>query len=75
MERNPTYSSVFNSLSDEIKEWILDYLSGGKGVNIYEKMKSLEDLNCLLENEFFSKTQFYSSLKNEIISEEEYENV
>ena len=75
MERNPTYSSVFNSLSDEIKEWILDFLSGGKGVNIYEKMKSLEDLNCLSENEFFSKTQFYSSLKNEIISEEEYENV
>ena len=30
IETNPTYSSVFNSLSDENKEWILDYLSGEK---------------------------------------------
>ena len=29
---NPRNSSVSNSLSDENKEWILDYSSGGKGV-------------------------------------------
>ena len=68
IETNPTYSLVFNSLSDENKEWILDYLSA-------EKIKSHEDLNCVPENEFFSKTEFYSSLENKIISYEEHENI
>ena len=29
IETNPIYSAAFNSLSDENKERILDYLSGG----------------------------------------------
>ena len=35
------------------KERILDYLSGGKGVFPYEKIKSHEDLICVPENVFF----------------------
>ena len=41
----------------------------------YEKIKSHKDLDAVPEMEFFSKTKFYSLLKNEIISDEEYENV
>ena len=44
IETNPAFSAAFNSLSDENKEWIRDYLSNGKGVIPYIK-KSHEDLN------------------------------
>ena len=66
---------MFNSLPDNDKNWILDYLCGGKGVIPYEKIKSQQDFESVPENEFFSKTEFYSSLKNEIIEDENYENV
>ena len=32
IEKNETYSAIFNSLPDNDKNWILDYLRGGKGV-------------------------------------------
>ena len=47
LKQNSTYSAVFNSLSDENKEQILEYLSGGKGVILYKTIKSPEDLNCV----------------------------
>lgn len=72
LKQNSTYSAVFNSLSDENKEQILEYLSGGKGVILYEIVKSPEDLNCVHENEFFSMSEFYSSLKNEIITDNKH---
>ena len=53
----------------------MDYLCGGKGVIPYEKIKAFDDLDCVPEGEFFTKTGFYSSLRNEIISDEDYENV
>ena len=50
-------------------------MCGGKRVIPYEKIKTLEDLDVVPEGEFFSKTKFYSALKNEIIDDEDYENV
>ena len=41
----------------------------------YEKIMSHEDLNYVPEGDFFSKSELYSSLKNEIISDQDYENV
>ena len=38
IEKTLTYSSAFANLSDENKEWILDYLAGGKGVIPHEKI-------------------------------------
>lgn len=58
IEKNPTYSADFSSLSDEKRQWILEYLSGGKGVIRYEKIKSHEDLNRVPEGEFFSRSEF-----------------
>ena len=52
-----------------------DYLCGGKGVIPYKKIKSHEDLDATLEGNLFSKTEFISSLKNEIIDDESYERV
>ena len=56
--------------------WVINYLSSGKGVLPYEMIKTWEDLNekPTLE-QLFSKTNFYSSLKNSIISDEEYEDI
>ena len=70
-----TYSSAFANLPDENKQWILDYLAGGKDVIPHEKIKLHEDLNSVSENEFFPLSEFHSSLKNEIISDGNYENV
>ena len=37
IEKNETYSATFNSSHNNYKNWILDYLSGGKCVIPYEK--------------------------------------
>ena len=75
IENKAIFSLVFNSLSDENQNWVLEYLCEVKGVIPYEKIKTDEDLNCVPEGDFFTKTEFYSSLKNKIISDEDYENV
>ena len=72
VKKNETYSSVFNSISEGNKNWVLDYLCGGKGVIPYQMIKTFDDLDCVLD---FTKMEFYSSLRNEIISDENYENV
>ena len=41
----------------------------------YEKIKTLEDLDVTPEGEFFSKTEFYSTLRNAIIDDQSYDNV
>ena len=53
----------------------MEYLSAGKGVIPYEKIKSWSDLNSHPEGEFFPRTEFFSSLKNSAISDIEYKNV
>ena len=75
IEKSEIYSTSFNSLPDNDKNWILDYLCRGKGIILYEKIETQQDLESVPKNDFFSKTQFYSSLKNEIIDDESYENV
>ena len=62
----------------EDKKWIVDYLSGGKGVIPYETIKEWEDFNIRPNpNEiFFSKTSFYSSLnKAMMVTDEQYKDI
>ena len=73
--QNEHCSSVFKSLTDEEKNFLLDYFSEGKGVIPYERLKSYEDLDAESEGGFFAKTEFFSSLKNKIILDADYENV
>ena len=35
------------------KDWMLDYLCGGKGLIPYEKIKSHKDLDAAAEGDFF----------------------
>ena len=59
-------------MSDEEKNWVLDYLCGGKGVIPYEAIRSHEDLDRAPGEKFFAQTKFYSSLKNAAISDDDY---
>ena len=68
------FCKFFFALSDGYKKWTLDYLCGGKGVIPYEKIKFYEDLDSVPEGEFYKMTEFYSSLKKEIMKPYEYEN-
>ena len=65
----------FNSLLEENKNQVFGYLCRGKGVIPYEKIETFDDLDCVPKDEFFNKAEFSSSLRNEIISDEDYENV
>lgn len=61
---------------EEDKEWILKYLSTGKGVVPYEMITRFDSLDISLEEGcFFLSHQFYLSLKETIITKEGYESV
>lgn len=56
--------------------WALDYMLDGKGVIPYKKIKSFDNLDFVPDQDgFFARTGFYSTLRNEIISDGEYERV
>ena len=63
-------------VSDKSEEWVLDYMSSGKGVIPYQMITNFDSLNFGPEHgEFFKPENFHSSLKECEIGEEEYENV
>ena len=57
------------------KEWVLNYLSSGKGTIPYELITTFDSLSIFPDKEFFEPHQFYSSMKDSVLSTEEYENV
>ena len=64
-----------NSTSAQ-KEWVLDYLSTGKGTIPYEMITRYDSLDISPgEDNFFLLHHFYSILKDTIITKEGYENV
>ena len=62
-------------IKDDDEKWILDYLSSGKGTIPYQVITDFDSLNIRPEKDFFEHEKFYSHLKEENISTEEYENV
>ena len=70
IRKHSLFSKTFDSLSDEKKGCVLDYLSGTKRVASYEMIRSYEDLDAVPPKEFFAKTEFYSTLKNETLRPE-----
>ena len=69
-------SKEFNACTENDQEWILNYLSTGKGTIPYEMITRYDFLDISPEEgNFFLPHDFYSSLKDTIISKEEYENV
>ena len=70
------FKTIFETLPIDEKYWILDYLSSGKGVSWYEKIKNCKSLqiSSKSDDKFFGKIVFYSKLKNKMINDKEYEN-
>ena len=66
----------FLSCTEEEQEWVLNYLCTGKGTIPYEMITRYNSLDVKPENgEFFLPHQFFSTLKDNILSDEEYKNV
>ena len=62
-------------IKDDDEKWILEYLSSGKGTIPYQMITDFDSLNIKPEKDFFEHEKFYSCLKEDNISTEEYENV
>ena len=62
-------------LTDEDEKWVLDYLSSGKGMIPYQIITNFDSLKKEPKEDFFNKKDFYSELKENDISDEEYQNV
>ena len=75
LENHPKYCTKFKKLTENEKKFIEEYLSVGKGVIPYEKVKNWSDLDSHPNGEFFAKTEFFSSLNNSAISDFEYDHV
>ena len=84
MLKNRVSETLARELQDKMpfcppddKEWILDYLAKGKGTLPYQK---ITEFNSLLARpppgeEFFNKDDFYSTLREKTIDDQDYEDV
>ena len=64
------------SCTEEEQKWVLKYLSTGNGTTLYEMITRFDSLDVSPDNgKFFLQHQFFSNLKDSIMTEEEYENV
>ena len=76
IRKDTKLNEKFKKWSVEDQEWVLNYLSTGKGVIHYEMITGFDSLDIAPENDiFFLPNHFYSSLKDKIISKEDYESV
>ena len=66
------FSNVWQMLELKIKEKILEIISDGKGIILYEKRTNTISLYTAPENGiFFKKGRFYSDLKQRSVLDEE----
>ena len=68
-------SKNFINLCETDKEWVLNYLSSGKGTIPHELIADFGSLNISPDKDFFEIHQFYSNMKDSVISDEDYNNV
>ena len=66
------YSQVLKFLGPSQKEKILDIVSGGKGIILYEMIVDMDSLDIKPVGEFYDKAQFFSELKMKRIDDEDY---
>ena len=76
LKNDPKFPRRFLLCTDEGKKWILNYLSSGKGTIPYELITQFDSLDIVPgDGDFFHPHQFFSSLKDNPLSEEEYKKV
>ena len=75
LETHDYFSSVWRNLTFEQREKILEIIVSGKGVIPYEKIENIHSLSIKPEDGiFFMKDEFFSTLKDEEVDNESYEN-
>ena len=72
---DPKISKNFIALNKTDQEWVLNYLSTGKGSIPYELITDLDSFNISPEKVFFKKHHFYSNVKDSTISTKDYADV
>ena len=76
IRKDENLSKKFNSCTKEDQKWVLSYLSTSKGTIPYEMVAKYDSLDISPEEgNFVLPHQFYSSLKDDIMTMEEYKNV
>ena len=68
-------SNKFLFLNKTEKYWVLDYLSSGKRAIPCKLITNFDSLSISPDKDFFELHQFYSNMKDSVLSTEEYENV
>ena len=70
------FSEVWKNLTFEQKETILEIIVSGKGVIPYEKIETIHSLSVIKPEDgiFFTKYEFFSTLKDQAVDDEAYEN-
>ena len=67
------FSNIWPFVPPNKQTEILNLTCSGKGVILYELVTTINSFFLKPENEFWSKTEFYSELKQKHIGDEEYE--
>ena len=76
LKNDPKFSKRFLLCSDEEEKWVMNYLLSGKGAIPCELITQDDSLGIATDNgDFLCPYQFVSSLKDNALSEEEYEQV
>ena len=74
--KDESLSIKINLCAQDDQEWVLNYLSTEKGTIPYEIITRYNSLDISPEEgNFFLLDHFYSSMKGNIITEEEYKQV
>ena len=70
------FSKVWKNLTYEQRKKVVDIISSGKGVIPYEKIETINSLSIVKPEDgiFFSKDEFFSTLKDAEVDNESYEN-
>ena len=69
------FSTVWINLTNDQRNKIIEIIVSGKGVIPYEKIETIDSLSCKPEDGiFFSKDEFFSTLKGKNVDDECYEN-
>ena len=73
--RQPYFSEVWKYLGDSQKNKVLEIIAEGKGIIPYEKIVDMNSMFLTPENDvFFEKSEFYSDLKQQAVSDSDYES-
>lgn len=72
---DPQISKKKLLFTKEEKKQFFKYLSSRKGTIPYELISDYDSLSIVPDEDFFKLHEFYSNLKDSVLSEEDYENV